>query len=60
MFKRIFVKDIDNWKYWLTIAIIIKVLFFIFNYTQKLPESDGNIIYAGLWSSVSFVQVDIS
>ena len=46
MFKRIFVKDIDNWKYWLTIAIIIKVLFFIFNYTQKLPESDGNIIYA--------------
>lgn len=56
MFKRIFLQDTDNYKYWIIIAIIVKALFFFFAISENRAVTDTNIIHVTAGDSRTYIE----
>lgn len=55
MLKKIFLQDINNYKYWIIAAIIIKAVFFSFMLSQGAQYRVPGAIYLGKGDSFSYI-----
>ena len=53
--QRIFLKDINNYWYWIILVVIIKALFFIFMLSQHVSSTEAGVMYIKGGDTYSYI-----
>lgn len=54
--QRVFLKNINNYGYWIILAIVIKALFFTFMLHQSIPEAGKGILYVKAGDTDTYIE----